>query len=158
MFPNAKLAAALLAAALAAAPALGAEESAHAGHGAMCGMPMGEGTIEALDVRGAKAKIAHEPIAPLGWPAMTMDFAVDRSVDLSAFAPGERVHFTLAKGAGADYAIAAMCSRDVDAGLHEACMGRMQEDAARRAEAAGMACGAGGGAHDGHGAGHDGHH
>ncbi|MGE0079668.1 MAG: efflux RND transporter periplasmic adaptor subunit [Thiohalomonadaceae bacterium] len=52
------------------------------------------GTIEEL-IGEHKLSMTHDPIAELGWPAMTMDFDVAADVDLSAFAPGTRVRFEL---------------------------------------------------------------
>lgn len=52
------------------------------------------GTID--KVAGAhRLTMTHEPIAALGWPAMTMDFDVAEDVDLSTFATGTRVRFEL---------------------------------------------------------------
>ncbi|WP_395077088.1 copper-binding protein, partial [Hyphococcus sp.] len=50
----------------------------------MCDMPMGEGVINALDVKKSTVNLTHKPIEAIGWPEMTMDFAVLKPVDLSA--------------------------------------------------------------------------
>jgi len=53
------------------------------------------GTIDAVMPGEHKLTLTHEPIAELGWPAMTMDFEVVEGVDLADFAPGARVRFEL---------------------------------------------------------------
>ena len=156
----------LLAAALfASAPALAAEPAAPSAHppghqmepaddkGAKamdhsdhCGLPMGDGVITAVDVAKARATINHKPIPALGWDEMTMPFAVDKAVDLAAFAAGDRVHFLLApdkKSKGQKIAaqtIASMCSPDAEAGAHEACMASMHKAAMKIASDAGKPC------------------
>lgn len=128
----------------AAAPAFAVESKPAAAamqHSDHCGLPMGEGSVTALDVRASKATINHAPIAALGWDAMTMDFKSAKGVDLSAFAVGDRVHFLLAEDTRSkSYRIEAMCALDVSQGLHEACMGRMHETAMARAESSGKSC------------------
>jgi Cu/Ag efflux protein CusF len=56
------------------------------------------GTVNTVDAAQHKLNISHNPIPDIGWPAMTMDFAVAPSVDLKSVKPGSRVNFTLAKG------------------------------------------------------------
>lgn len=116
----------------------GAKAMDHAG---LCGLPMGEGVITAVDVAKARATINHKPIPALGWDEMTMPFAVDKAIDLAAFAAGDRVHFLLApdKKAKGQF-IAAMCSPDAEAGAHEACMASMHKAAMKSASDAGKPC------------------
>jgi len=57
------------------------------------------GTVNSIDVAGRKVNLSHGPIPQVGWPAMTMDFAVAPGVDLKAITPGMHVAFTLEKGA-----------------------------------------------------------
>ena len=115
-------------------------------HAAHCGLPMGDGVITAVDVAKARATINHKPIPALGWDDMTMPFAVDKAVDLAAFAAGDRVHFLLApekKSKGQKIAaqrIAAMCSPDAEAGAHEACMASMHKAAMKISGDAGKPC------------------
>jgi len=115
----------------------------HADH---CGLPMGDGVITAVDVAKARATINHKPIPALGWDEMTMPFAVDKAVDLAAFAAGDRVHFLLApdkKSKGQKIAaqtIASMCSPDAEAGAHEACMASMHKAAMKISSDAGKPC------------------
>lgn len=54
------------------------------------------GTLNSI-AAGGMLNITHEPIVSLGWPAMTMDFAVADAVDLSSFGVGDRVHIELTK-------------------------------------------------------------
>ena len=141
----------LAAAFFAATPAFAAEPASDASaksmdHADHCGLPMGDGVITAIDVAKARATINHKPIPALGWDDMTMPFAVDKAVDLAAFAAGDRVHFLLApekKSKGQKIAaptIAAMCSPDAEAGTHEACMASMHKAAMKIASDAGETC------------------
>jgi len=57
----------------------------------------GRGIIKSIDVVNRKITVSHEPISTLGWPAMTMDFAVAPSVDLQSISPGMEIEFTLDK-------------------------------------------------------------
>ena len=57
------------------------------------------GVVRQVILEAGKVKISHEPIAALGWPAMTMTFRVkDKSV-LAGIAVGDKVNFELEKGA-----------------------------------------------------------
>ena len=115
-------------------------------HSEHCGLPMGDGVITAVDVAKARATVNHKPIPALGWDEMTMSFAVDKAVDLSAFAAGDRVHFLLSpekKSKGQKVAaqtIVAMCAPDAEAGTHEACMASMHKAAMKIASDAGKPC------------------
>jgi Cu/Ag efflux protein CusF len=55
------------------------------------------GTVNAVDPAQHKINLSHGPISSLGWPAMTMEFPVAPSVDLSRIKPGSRVDFTIEK-------------------------------------------------------------
>jgi hypothetical protein len=55
-------------------------QMAHAGHG----HAQGTGTVNSVDASGHKINLTHGPIPALGWPGMTMDFAVAPAVDLRA--------------------------------------------------------------------------
>jgi Cu(I)/Ag(I) efflux system protein CusF len=63
------------------------------------------GVVNGVDPARHKINLTHEPIPALGWPSMTMDFAVAPSVNLSALNPGMRVNVTLEKGKGGMYEI-----------------------------------------------------
>ena len=63
------------------------------------------GTVNAVDPAQHKINLSHQPIPSLGWPAMTMDFPVAPSVDLSRIKPGSRVSFSLEKGKDGMYQV-----------------------------------------------------
>lgn len=143
--------AACLAAAVGAVLSNAAAQSEHDGHQAghnmtghspmeHCGVPMGEGALDTVDIGGSKVSVAHEAVDWLGWQAGTRSLSVGRLVDLAAFAPGERVHFLLRAQKNDDYDIAMMCSLDVDDGMHDACMTRMHGEAEKLAAEAGSPC------------------
>ena len=96
-----------------------------------CALPMGEGVIKTLDVKNATLNLTHKPIAALGWGEMTMDFSVEKIVDLAAFYQGEKVHFMLKPAKDKSWSIAMMCSLEVDDSAHDACMMKMTEEQAR---------------------------
>ncbi len=161
----------LLATALLATPALA--DHGHGGdqasttqmqHKEHCGHPAGEGTVVALDVAKRRVTIAHEAIDNLGWPKAETEIVVDKSVDLAAFAAGDRVHFLMAQDKKKKQTlIAAMCSTEADGAAHEACMTAMHKTAMERASETGQECkGMDHDAHEGHGAkpneDHGGHH
>ena len=60
-------------------------------------MIMGTGVVKHV-LKDGKIKLAHDPIKALGWPAMTMDFAVDGKVEAGHLKLGDRVRFHLRKG------------------------------------------------------------
>ncbi|MBI5603114.1 MAG: copper-binding protein [Deltaproteobacteria bacterium] len=62
------------------------------------------GVIRRIDRADAKVVIAHEPIASLGWPAMTMLFRLKDPASVDPYKEGDRVDFTLEKSAS-DYVI-----------------------------------------------------
>jgi Cu(I)/Ag(I) efflux system protein CusF len=65
----------------------------------------GTGTVNAVDPAQHKIGLSHEAIPALGWPAMTMEFAVAPAVDLRSMRPGTSVNFTLDKGKDGMYVI-----------------------------------------------------
>lgn len=52
------------------------------------------GVITAIDAEGGKITIEHEPIASLGWPAMTMPFAASPALIAQAKV-GDRIEFDM---------------------------------------------------------------
>lgn len=56
------------------------------------------GTVK--KIAGSTITIAHAPIASLGWPSMTMPFAVVDATQLAGIKAGDQVDFTLGKPAG----------------------------------------------------------
>lgn len=63
------------------------------------------GKVNKVDTAGHIINLTHGPIASLKWPGMTMDFAVDAAVDLTAVKPGDSVTFTVIKGGKGFYVI-----------------------------------------------------
>ena len=59
------------------------------------------GTVNSVDAAQHKINMSHKPIPSIGWPAMTMDFAVAPSVDLSRIKPGSRVSISRSRKARA---------------------------------------------------------
>lgn len=57
------------------------------------------GVVQQVKPEEGKVKISHEPIAALGWPAMTMYFRVKDKAVLEGITAGDRVRFDLEKGA-----------------------------------------------------------
>jgi Cu(I)/Ag(I) efflux system protein CusF len=53
------------------------------------------GVVQSVDAGNGSLTIAHEPIAALGWPAMTMSFKVDKPVLLEGVEAGQHIEFTL---------------------------------------------------------------
>jgi Cu(I)/Ag(I) efflux system protein CusF len=74
---------------------------AHSGHT----HAQGTGTVNSVDAAAHRVNVSHGPIPAIGFPSMTMDFAVAPSVDLHAVTPGTRVNFTVEKGQGGMYVI-----------------------------------------------------
>ena len=86
----------------------------HAGHGAGHGTRTGEiqmvheghagahgtGTVTAVNAAQRKIGLQHEPIPAIGWPAMTMEFAVAPSVNLQAHPAGIAGQFLARERAG----------------------------------------------------------
>jgi Cu/Ag efflux protein CusF len=105
-----------LAAIAVAVPAAQAQMNHGAGHGEMhaekaAAAISGTGVVNAVDPAKRTVNVTHEPIAALGWPAMTMDFAVPEGVDLSALKQGAQVAFTLSRGADGIYMIDGITTR-----------------------------------------------
>lgn len=79
----------------------GGAQMVHGGHNDAHGV----GTINSVDAAHHKLNISHGPIPAIGFPAMTVDFAVAPAVDLGALKPGMRVNFTVEQGTGGTYEI-----------------------------------------------------
>ena len=56
-----------------------------------------KGEVVAIDQDAGKAKLRHEAIPELGWPAMTMNFAVGDKGLLDNLKAGDKVSFEIAK-------------------------------------------------------------
>ena len=68
----------------------------------------GTGTVNSVDPARHKVNLSHNPIPEIGWPAMTMEFPVAPSIDLTAIQPGTRVNFTIEQQPGGMYEIKAI--------------------------------------------------
>jgi Cu/Ag efflux protein CusF len=79
-------------------------QMAHAGHNDA----HGTGTVNSVDAAQHKVNLSHNPIPEIGWPAMTMEFPVAPSVDLTAIKPGTRVNFTIEQQPGGMYEVRAI--------------------------------------------------
>ena len=79
-------------------------QMAHEGHNDA----HGTGTVNSVDSAQHKVNLSHNPIPDIGWPAMTMEFPVAPSVDLTAIKPGTRVNFTIEQQPGGMYQIQAI--------------------------------------------------
>jgi len=53
------------------------------------------GKVEAVDAQRRRLRISHGPIEALAWPSMTMEFDVDREVQLEGIASGQDLRFAL---------------------------------------------------------------
>ena len=69
------------------------------------GVIQGAGIINAVDPSGHKISLSHNAIPAIGWPAMTMEFAVAPVVDLQSIKPGAHVNFILERSNDGMYVI-----------------------------------------------------
>lgn len=76
-------------------------EEAHNGHNDV----HASGVVKAVDARAHKVTIAHQPISQIGWPAMTMEFAVAPGVNLGPVKPDSHVDFSIEQGKDGMYVI-----------------------------------------------------
>jgi len=70
----------------------------------------GQGVLEAINDDGT-VSITHEPIKSLGWPGMTMDFALANSSLAAGIKPGSAISFELVERKPGEYVITKM--RDI---------------------------------------------
>lgn len=68
-------------------------------------MIMAQGKVNTINTADKTLNITHDPIEALGWPTMTMDFAVNPAIDLSKLQPGQAITFGLAKGPDGIYMV-----------------------------------------------------
>ena len=92
-----------LAAALASVAACGAQETSNSNTASPA---VQEKTVETHSATGTvttvsagDVTIAHEPVATMQWPAMTMTFAADDAAVLQSIKPGDRVSFAFRESA-----------------------------------------------------------
>jgi Cu(I)/Ag(I) efflux system membrane fusion protein len=67
----------------------------------------GQGVLEAINDDGT-VSITHEPIKSLGWPGMTMNFAVTNSSLVAGIKPGSAVNFELVERKPSEFVITKM--------------------------------------------------
>jgi Cu(I)/Ag(I) efflux system membrane fusion protein len=63
------------------------------------------GKVNSVDVNARKINVDHDAIDVWEWPAMTMDFSVDDSVDLDSLTAGTELHMQVTKLDSGGYAI-----------------------------------------------------
>ena len=61
----------------------------------------GAGVVKAVDIAKGTITLQHEPIAAIGWPAMTMPFKVASPELLTHAKVGDKVQFTLRQAGAA---------------------------------------------------------
>lgn len=57
----------------------------------------GTGVVDNVDQSKGLVTLSHEPIASLGWPAMTMDFSVEDKALFNKLVKGKKVQFQFIK-------------------------------------------------------------
>lgn len=60
----------------------------------------GTGVITEIDARAGTVTIKHQPIASLGWPAMTMGFKATSPLLLKGLKVGDKIGFDAKQGSG----------------------------------------------------------
>jgi Cu(I)/Ag(I) efflux system periplasmic protein CusF len=60
----------------------------------------GTGVITEIDAAGGTVTLKHEPIASLGWPAMTMGFRAKPASLLKGLKVGQKIGFDANQGSG----------------------------------------------------------
>jgi Cu/Ag efflux protein CusF len=63
------------------------------------------GTVNSIDPTAHKVNITHQPIPQIGWPSMTMDFAVAPAVNVASIKPGTKINFSMIRQPDGMYAI-----------------------------------------------------
>jgi len=81
-------------------------EPGHPGHGAPVIAAWTEATVNTAPGPEGRANLSHGPVPEIGWPAMTMDFAVDPAA-AAILRPGARVRIGLSEEPDGSYRIAA---------------------------------------------------
>jgi RND family efflux transporter MFP subunit len=70
----------------------------------------GEGTIEDIDAATGTLNVTHGPIASLGWPGMTMEFAVANGSLLKDLKPGAQITFEFVERQPGEWVITSVTS------------------------------------------------
>jgi len=68
----------------------------------------GVGLLHKIDAESRVVNLTHEPIAAVGWPAMTMEFQVEPGVVLEGYVAGDRVRFTMEEREDYQYVLVAL--------------------------------------------------
>jgi len=63
-----------------------------------------DGTVKSVDAAQGTVTVAHQPVASLNWPAMTMKFKAKDKKMLDAVKPGAKIEFDFEQH-GKDYVI-----------------------------------------------------
>ena len=58
------------------------------------------GVVKKIEPNAARVTLRHDPIASLGWPSMTMPFAVKDRKTLASVKPDQRVEFDFVQAPG----------------------------------------------------------
>jgi len=61
--------------------------------------------VRGIDTEKHSLRLQHDPIESLGWPSMTMRFAVDPEVDIDKLLSGQRIHFSMSRDAEGSWVI-----------------------------------------------------
>ena len=72
------------------------------------------GVVVSISPDGSEATIDHKAINGVGMGAMTMEFTVMSSIDVSPYAADQNVSFMVKKGRDGSYRITAMCNTDAE--------------------------------------------
>ncbi|MBW3567866.1 MAG: copper-binding protein [Proteobacteria bacterium] len=64
-----------------------------------------QGVIESVDAGNSQVTITHEAIESLGWPEMTMPFAVENPQLLEGLEPGTDITFAFREGKAGRYVV-----------------------------------------------------
>jgi Cu(I)/Ag(I) efflux system membrane fusion protein len=67
-----------------------------------------EATVDGAPSTGRTVNLSHPPIAAIGWPAMTMEFAIDPSVPVDELTAGRHLRVGLRKNADGTYRVVAV--------------------------------------------------
>jgi Cu/Ag efflux protein CusF len=132
----------LFAAALASTPDASAAMAHKMDMSDNCVASIGEGVVNALNLKKSAINISHKPIAAIGLTGKTTEFpisaSVAKSIRLATLKPGTRVHFLLTRVGETPYAIASICA--IGGEDHDACMDALHEATMESAKAAKKPC------------------
>ena len=72
-----------------------------------------EGTLDAVDNKGGRVTITHDPIKTLGWPGMTMDFPLANSALVQGIKPGTAIIFEFVERKPGEWVITKLQAKSV---------------------------------------------